>query len=145
MGLHYLGQQLWFTPDPLTRFAETATPCAAASTAIDAVLPELRKHLGLGETKVRWFLPSGSGPTAGRHSFEADPGLQGKCHGKEPDVVWVRADIDALDAAEVLGHELRHSKAYRDYIAGTAEMPADDAGEQAALAYGRAVRAALLD
>jgi len=145
MGLKWLGDQLWMTVDPLTTFIETSAPCEAAAVAVDATLPELRKHLGLGETKVRWFLPSGNGTTAGRHSFEGDLGLQGKCHGNAPSTVWIRADLGALDAAEVLGHELLHAKHYADYIAGVAEMPDGDAGEQAALAYGHSVRQALLD
>jgi len=131
--------------DPLTRFVETSEPCAAAAVAVEAVLPELRKDLGLDKVAVKWFLPSGSGPTAGRHSFEADPGLQGKCHGSEPDVVWIRSDLDALDAAEVLGHELRHSADFKRFVDGTAEMPEGADGEAQALAYGHSVRQALLD
>jgi len=134
-------------------FVETSQPCEAARVAVDAVLPELRKDLGLDKIAVRWFRPESSarkefrestGSAVG-HSFEGEEGLQGKCLGAAPEEVWVRSDLSAIDAAEVLGHELKHSQHYRDFIAGSAEMPDGEAGEAQALAYGHSVRQALLD
>jgi len=148
-----LGDQLWMTVDPLTTFIETSTPCAAAEIAVEAVLPELRKDLGLDAVRVRWFKPEtaerkayreSTGSTAW-HSFEGGSGLRGQCLGREPSEVWIRSDLDALDAAEVLAHELQHSKHFNDYISGAAELPDADDGEQEALDYGKAVRQALLD
>ena len=153
MGLTWLGDQLWMTVDPLTTFIETSAPCAAAEIAVEAVLPELRKDLGLGAVRVRWFRPESSarkefrestGSTA-CHTFAGEEGLRGRCHGNEPATVWVRSDLDALDAAETLAHELQHSKHYSDYVNGAAAMPDDDDGEAQALAYGHSVRQALLD
>jgi len=155
MGLHYLGQQLWFTPDaaPTARFVETTVAGEAARVAIDAVLPELRKDLGLDKVTVRWFRPEtverkAYRETNGRtpwHTFKGDDGLRGQCLGSAPEEIWVRADLSALDAAETLGHELKHSKHFNDYISGAAELPDAADGEAAALAYGHSVRQALLD
>jgi len=140
------------TVDPPTtaRFVETTVAGRAATAAVAEVLPALRADLGLGAVTVKWFKPEtperkafreSTGSTAW-HSFEGEDGLQGKCHGSEPDVVWIRSDLDALDAAEVLGHELKHAKHFNNYISGAAEMPDD--GEAEALSYGHRVRAALL-
>ena len=155
MALKWLGTQLWLTVDPppmAARFVETTAPCEAARVAVAEVLPALKLDLGLDAVTVKWFRPEtaerkhyrvSTGSTAW-HTFEGEAGLKGQCRGSAPEEIWVRADLDALDAAETLGHELQHSKHYTAFIAGTAEMPNGDEGEQAALDYGKAVRAALL-
>jgi len=131
---------------------ETTVPGEAAAVVAEELLPVLTRDLGLGAVKIRWFKPEtaerrayreSTGSTAW-HNFEGEEGLKGQCRGAEPGVVWIRADLGALDAAETLGHELQHSKHDADYIAGAAEMPDDDEGEAEALAYGHRVRAALL-
>ena len=152
MGLTWMGTQLWMTPDPLTKFVETTAPCEAARVAVDAVLPELRKDLGLDKIAVRWFRPESSARKAFRestgstawHTFEAEEGRLGQCLGSAPEEVWIRSDLPAIDAAEVLAHELWHSADVKRFVDGTAEMPDGELGEQAALNYGRAVRQALV-
>ena len=154
MALKWFGDQLWLTLDPPTAavFMETSVAGEAAKAAVEEVLPVLKRDLGLDAVTVKWFRPEtaerkayreSTGSTAW-HTFEAEEGRLGQCLGSEPNEVWVRADLDALDAAEVLAHEMRHSADFKRFVDGTAELPDSDDGEQAALDYGLAVRAALL-
>ena len=152
MAFVWLGDQRWLVPDPPARFMEVSIGSEAAKAAVEEVLPVLKRDLGLDAVTVKWFRPEtaerrayreSTGSTAW-HTFEAEEGRLGQCLGSEPNEVWVRADLDALDAAEVLAHELRHSADFKRYVDGEAELPDGELGEQAALNYGRAVRQALL-
>jgi hypothetical protein len=136
--------------DAPDHFMETTAPGEAAKVVVQELLPILKADLKLGPTRVRYFVPETAERKAWReqnggrapwHSFEGEDGLQGKTYGSAPDEIWVRADLDALDTAETLGHELKHAQTYQRFTRLEIEdMPSEEENEAAATAYGQMVR-----